>query len=190
MKKGRGIQIKINFTNRWLYTFIAIGILAIVGVGVYAYGTSNPSTFGHSIGELAAPSGCLAGQFLKYDGTNWVCSASTSQDYCSGGTCNGNLIVNNNLTTRGNIATFGVIKLMTTIRYINEGVNIGSGNINPRCPCDISSTTTDCGQATGSINYTQTDVGPICYDWYVAAAPYGRRWNREIGGPWVMKTYN
>ena len=35
--KKRGKSIKINLTNRWLYTLIAIGILAIIGVGVYAY---------------------------------------------------------------------------------------------------------------------------------------------------------
>ena len=44
--KSKGIS------NRLLYTLITIGILAIIGVGVYAYGTSNPSNFGHSAGEL------------------------------------------------------------------------------------------------------------------------------------------
>jgi len=41
-----------EFSNRVLYTLITIGILAIVGVGVYAWGTSVPSTVGHSAGEL------------------------------------------------------------------------------------------------------------------------------------------
>ena len=36
MKKKRGIEIKINLSKRWLYTLIVIGILAIIGVGVYA----------------------------------------------------------------------------------------------------------------------------------------------------------
>ncbi len=44
MKKKRGIEIKINFSNRWLYTFIVIGILAFVSVGVYAVaGVSHTS---------------------------------------------------------------------------------------------------------------------------------------------------
>jgi len=30
------MKVIINFSNRWLYTIIAIGILAIIGVGVYA----------------------------------------------------------------------------------------------------------------------------------------------------------
>lgn len=52
MKKKRGIKIKIELSNRWLYTLLILGILAIIGVGVWAYGTSSPSTFGHSGGEI------------------------------------------------------------------------------------------------------------------------------------------
>jgi hypothetical protein len=78
--KKRNLDIHIHLTNRWLYTLIAIGILAIVSIGVYAYGTSNPSTFGHSVGELAPPPGCSAGQFLQYDGSSWVCSFSSSTE--------------------------------------------------------------------------------------------------------------
>ena len=48
----RGLNIHIKFTNRFLYTFIAFVFVLIIGVGVFAYGTSNPSTFGHSSGEL------------------------------------------------------------------------------------------------------------------------------------------
>ncbi len=43
---------KFVMSNRLLYTFIAIAILAVVGVGVYAWNTGTPSTFGHSAGEL------------------------------------------------------------------------------------------------------------------------------------------
>jgi hypothetical protein len=48
-------KIQINFSNKWLYTFIVIGILAIIGIGVYAYGGSEPSVMGHSLGELEVP---------------------------------------------------------------------------------------------------------------------------------------
>jgi len=37
MKKKRGIGIKIKLSNRWFYTLIIFGILAIAGIGVYAY---------------------------------------------------------------------------------------------------------------------------------------------------------
>jgi hypothetical protein len=69
MKKKRGIKINIQLSNRWTYFLIILGILAIVGVGIYAYGTSSPSTFGHSAGELSGVqkrvSGtCPSGQYM------------------------------------------------------------------------------------------------------------------------------
>jgi len=79
MKKRKGLTIKMNFSNRWLYTLIAIGILAIIGVGVYAYGTTVPSTFGHSAGELAPPSPCISNQVLQWSGTAWTCITLPSQ---------------------------------------------------------------------------------------------------------------
>jgi len=82
-KRGREINIKINLTNRWLYTLIAIGILAIIGVGVYALTPGVKPNPGHLSSEMAPPSPCASGQFLKFDGTNWVCGS----DYCPGGIC-------------------------------------------------------------------------------------------------------
>jgi len=38
-KKKEGIKLNINLSNRVFYTLIVIGILAIVSVGVWAYGT-------------------------------------------------------------------------------------------------------------------------------------------------------
>jgi hypothetical protein len=186
-KKARQINIKINFTNRWLYTLIAIGILAIIGVGIYAYGTNNPSVFGHSASELAPPTGCTSGQLLQYNGNTWVCSnpgitSETDPTVKS-------WAKTDSPSVPGDIATFGVVNLMTTLRYVNTGENSG-GHINPRCPCDISDTATDCGANTGSLYYTRSDVGSICYDWYRPQNDWSRKWTREIGGPWVMKTYN
>jgi len=45
MKKGREISLgkfNFNFSNRVLYSLITFFVLAIVGVGVYAY--ANPKT--------------------------------------------------------------------------------------------------------------------------------------------------
>jgi len=178
MKKRKKITINIHLTNRWLYTLIAVGILAIIAVGVYALAPGVIPNPGHNISEISIPSGCVAGQFLKYDGTKWVCSG----DYCAGGTCNGNLNVNNNITT------FGVINLMTTLRYHYSGSAVG-GFKTPRCPCDISTTASDCPEDV-SYFYTRTDVGSVCYDQYTPQNQWSRRWDREYGGPWVMKTYS
>lgn len=47
-------MVQINFTNRWLYTFIVFGIIIVLSVGVYAYqsGFNDPSVMGHSFEEL------------------------------------------------------------------------------------------------------------------------------------------
>ena len=73
-RRGKGVTINIHLTNHWLYTLIAIVILVAVAVGIYAYGTWNPSTFGHSLGEIA---NCGANQTLKMNaaGTAWTCSS-------------------------------------------------------------------------------------------------------------------
>ena len=80
-KRGKGLSIKINLTNRWLYSLIAIGILAIIGVGVYALTPGIKPNPGHLASEMAPPTPCSSGQFLKFDGTNWVCSSSGSIEF-------------------------------------------------------------------------------------------------------------
>ena len=62
-------EIEINFTNHWLYALIVIGILAAVGIGVYAYGTSSPSVFGHSSGEIDFSGGIVTPNLT----TNKIC---------------------------------------------------------------------------------------------------------------------
>lgn len=87
MKKRRKITVNINFSNRWLYTLIIIGIILVISVGVYAAnflltpGTApNP---GHLISQTSPPSGCTAGQVLQWTGTangdgGWTCASTGS----------------------------------------------------------------------------------------------------------------
>ena len=55
MKKSLNIQI--NFTNRAIYTLITFSIFLLIGISVFAFGTSTPSTFGHSAAELDLSAG-------------------------------------------------------------------------------------------------------------------------------------
>ena len=71
-------KIQINLSDRTSYTLIALVSIILLGVGVYAYGTSSPSTFGHSLGEIAPPTGCNSGQVLSWSGTAWVCTTVSS----------------------------------------------------------------------------------------------------------------
>lgn len=66
-------KIQINMSNKSFYSLIVFGVLALVCIGVYAYGGSNPAIHGHSINELAPPVGCSAGQVLGWSGTSWQC---------------------------------------------------------------------------------------------------------------------
>lgn len=51
--KKRSIKFEVNFTNKWLYTFIALGVVLLLAIGVFAYNSGKPaSVFGHSAGEL------------------------------------------------------------------------------------------------------------------------------------------
>ncbi|MFA5071664.1 MAG: hypothetical protein WC511_04885 [Candidatus Pacearchaeota archaeon] len=81
MKKGKRVQIKIRFSNRWLYTFIAFGILILAGIGVYATSYTNSNT-GHPYTEITT---CAEGQFLKVINGVWTCEtyfASKDENRC------------------------------------------------------------------------------------------------------------
>jgi len=130
MKKRKGIRI--NFTNRWLYTLIAILILAVIGVGVYALNPGVIPNPGHNYTAIAT---CAEGQGLVTQGGKWVCS--TGGGYCAGGTCNGNLIVNGKLTaSSGRLAFYNIT---------DKGCSgTGSMTTSPTCKTAMGSTG-DCG---------------------------------------------
>jgi hypothetical protein len=105
-KKGSRKEIRTFFSNRWLYTLITAVIIIAIGIGIYAYGTYNPSTFGHTLSEIAAPSGCSSGQFLQYTGGDWTCASASgsSGESCPTGyilASNGVLCYRQRLVTTG-----------------------------------------------------------------------------------------
>ena len=73
-KNSSGINLNIHLSNKVFYSFLAVFIVAVFGVGIYAYGTSNPSDFGHSLGEVDFPS-CSDGQVLKYSSGSLSCGS-------------------------------------------------------------------------------------------------------------------
>ncbi len=80
MEKKKGLKVNIHFSNRWLYTFIFLGILISIGVVVYALTPGVAPNPGHFITELAPPTGCNSNQFLKFDGINWVCATISTPE--------------------------------------------------------------------------------------------------------------
>ncbi len=78
--KKRGKTIQINLSNRLLYTIIAIGVLLIAGVGVYALTPGTAPNPGHLISELAPPTSCGNGEYLQFvdSTTGWACAAASA----------------------------------------------------------------------------------------------------------------
>ena len=78
MKKRR----EINFSKRTYYSLITIGVLLLISVGVYAFGTDGkipPSIFGHTFGEIQPPRPCDDGQVLTWTGNPaWACKSITA----------------------------------------------------------------------------------------------------------------
>jgi len=72
------IKIKINITDKWLYSLALIIFLLILGVAVYAYNSNGiggyPSKFGHSVDEI--------------DWSKQIQGVvNVSNDVCANGTC-------------------------------------------------------------------------------------------------------
>ena len=82
-KRGREKRIKIRLSDRLSYTLILIGILAIVGVGVYALAPGVIPNPGHNISQVSVPSPCSSGQILSYNGNTWVCINKGCTPSCS-----------------------------------------------------------------------------------------------------------
>jgi hypothetical protein len=51
-KTSRKIHLNVSVDKRSLYTVLSLLIVFAAAMGVYAYGTQNPSVFGHSAKEL------------------------------------------------------------------------------------------------------------------------------------------
>ena len=79
-RKSRGINLNVHFSNRWLYTLIALLIVSIVGVGVWGY--ANPTTgVGHELNEINLPA-CTSGQVLGINSSSiWGCITPAISDF-------------------------------------------------------------------------------------------------------------
>jgi len=182
-RKSKKLEIKklqINFTNRWLYTLIVFFSLVVIGVFVYAT-APNP---GHDITQIAEPSDCGDGEFLKWTGSSWTCEAvsdevgidgSGTTNYISkftGATTLGNSVI---YETAGNIGIDGNV-------YANAFIGDGSGLMN--LIVKVTATNDACnGGNDGILRYrsdecsgddVRTSTIDICmkegassYDWYI-----------------------
>ena len=194
-KRGLKINIKINLTNRWLYTLIAIGILAIVGVGVYAIDTSqawHSTDQIEGLGTLATkdsvswteisnrPAGLDDGDDVGGSSSLWTPSGSNIY-YNDGNIGIGTTTPGAKLDISGDIILTGKIKIVRRYYYRKSAKSLGHSS--PRCPCDSSSSSLNCDNF-----YTNTDYGSQCYDWYVYGNNVQQKYIRE-SGLYVVKTF-
>jgi len=127
------MKVIINFSNRWLYTIIAIGILAIIGVGVYAY--VGPSGIGHDLEDIEP---CSNGQILQTSAGAWSCvSAVVDTD------------TNTQCTISGNTITCPTGQLTDT-------------NTNTQCTISGNTITCPTGQLTDTDTDTRCDASGTC----------------------------
>ena len=114
MKKRINFNIKVNFTNRFIYTFIAFILILIIGIIVFAQTPGVAPNPGHLVNEFAPPAGCLTNQVLQWDGANWVCV-----DFSSGAGEITEIITGTGLTGGG---TSGSVTLSANTSYLQERV--------------------------------------------------------------------
>jgi len=93
------------------------------------------------------------------------------------------------LDISGDIILTGKIKIVKRYRYDYISGSYGGGHPNPRCSCDTSSSSIECGSSSG--HYTNIDSGSTCYDWFVNFNGYDSRYGyaKAPEGPYVVKTF-
>ena len=124
----RGLNIQINFNNRAVYTFVAFIVLSIIGIGVFAFGTSTPSTLGHSAGELDLRGGVNGDAVFNGDVriTGLVSCDTIDTDI------SGNLVCGTDQSSDNDWVISG------TDMYSGVSGKVGIGNPNPTQKLDVN----------------------------------------------------
>ncbi len=70
-------MVTINLSSRSLYSLIAIILVVVLGVVVYANVAGTAPNPGHTTSQISPPAGCQANQVLTWNGTELVCVSSS-----------------------------------------------------------------------------------------------------------------
>jgi len=178
MKKRKGVTINIHLTNRWLYTFIVLGILIAVCVGIYAATYASSNGVGHEYSEIKP---CANGEVLKVVNGVWACaspSAAAETDPT---------VKTWAKDDTQDIATYGNLKIMRKYRYDFSGEYCTFYGSTPRCPPDVSATVDELLEKTF---YTNIDTGAVCYDYWKSSSTQqniGCKYKKNTGQSyWVV----
>ncbi|HDK42599.1 MAG TPA: hypothetical protein ENG87_04415 [Candidatus Pacearchaeota archaeon] len=124
------VSINIKFSNRFLYTFIAVVVIMLFGMGVYAYGGTygNSSIMGHSADEIG--NGTIANTLTVSNGKVGIGTTTPGTNLEISSTASpGNLLrlSRSNLARTADIGIddWGNLLLDNTIKIQNDAVGIG-----------------------------------------------------------------
>lgn len=78
MEKKVRKEFEIKISNKLFYILVTISAIVVLGIGVYALTPGVKPVMGHLLSEVAPPSGCVSGQYLKWSGTSWSCATPIS----------------------------------------------------------------------------------------------------------------
>jgi len=81
------VQIILNLEKKYFFGVLGAILILAISIGVYAYGTSNPAVFGHTLGEI---NGSLGVNFPRWENI----SLDDSADFDK--TCEYRFYVDNN----------------------------------------------------------------------------------------------
>jgi len=75
-------KVIINLSNKTFYTLVVIGVLVLLGIGVYALSPGETPNPGHNIQDIGPPLDCESGEVLQYDGDTetWACTSAGGVD--------------------------------------------------------------------------------------------------------------
>ncbi len=86
------VKININMSNRAIYTVLALVIVVLAGVSVYALSLGGEGDPGHNIQDVGPPTTCPDGSYLKFISvaSGWGCetpAGGSDWGLCTGGVC-------------------------------------------------------------------------------------------------------
>ncbi|MCL5730464.1 MAG: hypothetical protein M1165_02775 [Candidatus Pacearchaeota archaeon] len=182
VRKSNSKGIHIHLTNRWLYTLIAIGILAIVGVVIYADAPSstipNP---GHPISDLQTCN--TAGDVLQINSTGqWSCVPASSIGSSQIGTLvNGKWCTSDGSTIS---CTSNAPSASTTPYVVNGAYTVGSsGSLSNIVYCPSGYVRSGCSGGFGSTSAwaAQFTIEPSEYHGGSGNGCYGKAFGANSG---------
>ena len=142
MKKIKSKNINLNFINGITYTLIIFSIFLLIGISVFAFGTSDPPTFGHSAGELDLSGGVQGDAVFLGSikiGTSTICDTNTEGslrynsvdkkiEYCNGTDWKAvGSLCGTDVTYEGgpNDGAYSTVQIGTQC-WLGENLNVGS----------------------------------------------------------------